>query len=218
MDVQETVTVNEIASVAVAFGHSELGPHTGILVRETDGLINFYHMPLVRAPIQRSVLPKHFLWRAPSIPVERSDLVAALCRLIAARYREVGIPYSFKYTPDMVFNLSSGQFQKGTGSGLTCATFVLAIFQSLGTQIVHYLDWPPRPDDHKWQEKMAKWLEKQGALKKEVEAARAEIPSLRYRPDEVCAACGITPLPAKFAETRQAADLLVAEYEAKRKV
>ncbi len=87
------------------------------------------------------------------------------------------------------------------GRGLTCATFVLAMFASHGIPLLQLSEWPDREEDRAWQEYIVGVLRKNGADEKHVNAVNEQVKRgcARYRPEEVAAAGAAPDLPVGFA-------------------
>lgn len=94
----------------------------------------------------------------------------------------------------------------------SCATFVLAIFQSLQLPLVDLRSWPTRPEDVPWQEKIVAYLRSSSnpATQAHAERVAQDIGCARLRPEEVAAAASATSLPASFAHVQQAASVIIA--------
>lgn len=64
------------------------------------------------------------------------------------------IPYGLAYSPTGYFD-SNGTFVRSKNNcGLTCATFILALFESFGFPLVDIESWQHRDDDGVWQQKI----------------------------------------------------------------
>lgn len=101
-----------------------------------------------------------------------------------------GIPYGMEYTGASVFN-GDMKFVSSPGAGLTCATFILGFFNSLGFEILDLSTWQTRPDDAQWQEGIYAALE-QNFSPEQAESQRNLIGSAyRYRPEEVVGCFGV---------------------------
>src|SRR6185503_13834023 len=73
-----------------------------------------------------------FLWVNPAAHPKRLVQVAALCRKIWRANQSGSIPYAFS-PPNDCFDTNTGAFLFGpTRHGLTCASFVLAVFHHAG--------------------------------------------------------------------------------------
>jgi hypothetical protein len=135
----------------------------------------------------------------PAAHPKRLEQVADICRLVWRANQKQGIPYGFSPPTDCL-DADTGEFLIGTTRhGLTCASFVLAVFHRAGLPLVVYENWPTsRPGDREWQAKIMRVLERTGADRAHVDAVRNEVGSVRFRPEEVAAAATASPLPADF--------------------
>ncbi|HEX4404526.1 MAG TPA: hypothetical protein VH560_06850, partial [Polyangia bacterium] len=137
--------------VAIGIAPTAHGRHLGVICRkngqpETFEILHLaFHYKLVR-----EILSSDYWWVEPEIPSERATHVAALCDVIAQRYSDGKLAYAFRYLGGG-FGLGSGELLSSTGRGLSCATFVLAVFASLGIDILELGSWPSREEDKKWQ-------------------------------------------------------------------
>ena len=86
--------------------------------------------------------------------------------------------------------------------GLTCATFVMAIFRGFAIEVLSLDRWPTREEDIEQLEKLIRWLEKSGVSAERIHAQRMSNVGLRYRPEEVAGAVSeaVWPVPFKVAE------------------
>jgi hypothetical protein len=93
-----------------------------------------------------------------------------------------------------------------TRHGLTCATFVLAVFHQAGLPLVRYDSWPVnRPGDAEWQESIVNLLERTGAAPEHIAKVKTEIGAVRYRPEEVAGAATSVSIPAEFPSASERA-------------
>lgn len=76
------------------------------------------------------------------------------------------------------------------GEGLTCATFVLAVFQDFGFCLMKYDEWPKRASDKAFHTDMFLTLIRSPAnpSQEHLDSVRKNIDCVRYRPIEVVAA------------------------------
>lgn len=189
----------EIRHVAVAIAVVHAGQqHTGILHKEEVldevQLAHLaWHNQLKNAPPKEA-----YLWVDPLIPNRRARQVAARCRQIL-RGNKRGIPYAFS-SPNDCFDSETGSFLFGpTRAGLTCASFVLAVFGSAGIQLADYATWPPqRAGDLEWQQFIVEQLEKDGADADHIAFVRNEVGAVRYRPEDVAGCATADQLPCSF--------------------
>lgn len=134
-----------------------------------------------------------------SVNASRLVQVAAKCRLIWKANQKGTIPYGFS-DPFDAFEPTKGDYLFGpTRHGLTCSSFVIAVFHSAGLKLILPSTWPrSRSDDEARQHELVRDLEKYGAESQHVEAVRNEIGSVRYRPEDVAGAAMSKVFPAKF--------------------
>jgi hypothetical protein len=148
----------------------------------------------------RTSQPKNcYLWVDPPIPARRARQVAARCRQIL-RANDKGIPYAFS-PPNDCFDDETGDFLLGaTRKGLTCATFVLAVFDTAGIQLAKYDSWPQqRPGDAEWRQSIIEQLQNSSADAEHLAFIREETRAIRYRPEEVAGCAASDHLPCEFA-------------------
>lgn len=128
---------------------------------------------------------------------------------------------------------SDGSFQLGDGvHGLTCATFVLAVFEHAGLPLVDVSSWPQRSEDQKFRELIVEALQRDLAklrqkleiytlegvaervsstrarvehLEHHIEVLRSAPVSARFRPEEVAAASSLDDCPAPFGRVTERA-------------
>lgn len=112
-----------------------------------------------------------------------------------------------------MFDEATGKSLLGpTGLGLTCASFVLAIFEFSGVRLLAYEQWPARPEDRAWRDHVIGLLARSPNPDWQAHAAaiRNDDRTIRYRPEEVTAGAGLYPPTASFEDTVRAAEELLA--------
>ncbi len=136
-------------------------------------------------------------WVDARLPPARAVAFAALCRRVYRRNRERGIPYGIRYEggrvlPDGLVELA------GLTHGLTCATFVMLVFEHAGVPLLEPSTWPARADDAAWHQEIVALLERTRVPREHVETVRQELGCARFRPEETAAACSCDPRPTRF--------------------
>jgi len=153
----------------------------------------------------------NYLWIDMPIPAIRLRQVAAICRKVW-RSNQGDVPYAFS-PPNDCFDESTGRFLLGpTRHGLTCATFVLAVFETAGLPLVQYETWPDRgAEDRQWQEFVVRQLRESNlpASNEHIAAVQSEIGAIRFRPEEVAGAATVSELPAAFDLVQPLGELLL---------
>lgn len=119
------------------------------------------------------------------------------------------IAYGFGYESAMFDQKGRLVGLEDAGSGLTCATFVLAFFSSLGFEICIQSTWGARPDDREWQKNaMRHMAQTPTATCQHVMGMRKYVGSSRFRPDEVAVSAASSNIALDFSTARTLADEL----------
>jgi hypothetical protein len=160
---------------------------------------------------QASVLDG-YLWAAPSIKPRRAYVLAKLCGRIAKEYArgDGKIAYALRYTGQRFDN--DGVYMSEGGLGLTCATFVMAVFVSRGSALLSWGEWQDREEDHAWLQSIETHLCAWRADPKHIAAVKQEAARgcARFRPEEVAAAGVGCELPVGFAYAERIGKQIVA--------
>ena len=195
---QQDRAVDQIRYIAVAIAEVDHDQrHTGVFYRvdESDP-VEFLHLAW-HCDLRRHTPSKKYLWVLPAISQRRLLQVAAKCDDIASANLTDGIPYSFG-SPLNCFDSQTREFLLGpTTTGLTCASFVLALFEDSGLPLVDCKKWPPpNEEDRKWQKEeiydalVKTERRRPGSVSKaHLDHVKNEIGSAaRFRPEQVAAA------------------------------
>jgi hypothetical protein len=208
----------DVVAVAICrTGHGNT--HTGVVYRDFDGRLLLFHQawqhetrnePLDGA---RTDLGGSFLCVSPDIDRDRARNLAALCELIAATGEPIA--YALRDDPEALFDEHTGRLTLPNGKGLSCSTFVLALFRSARLPLVDTTDWPTdRPGDRAFQELLVHILEHTGASPDHVAAVRTEIGCARIRPEEVAGAALFSALPVRHPGAEAAGLVLIERLDA----
>lgn len=182
--------------------------HIGIIYKEADSerrrfLHLAWHHKLRNEDAEKAIPRMHSVWVDIDIPERRARQVAGQCRKV---WKSNGrfVPYAFS-PPNHCFDAETGEFLMGpTRLGLTCATFVLAVFAAQGIRFVNFESWPPRDDDIRWQRTMISLLEDTDAPALHIEAVQQrEVGAIRIRPAEVAGAAALFPPSVHFSEAEE---------------
>jgi hypothetical protein len=149
------------------------------------------------------------LWAAPEVEPEKLMAAAGHCRRIWRTFKSSRkLPYALAFCGSR-FD-AQGRLELGPGSrGLTCATLILAVFETCGVSLVDEADWPVRLDaDMRFVDSIAGFArpEHLALLRDEVHDG-----CRRIHPNEVLGACAVSELPAKFHPTVEAAQRVTAK-------
>ncbi len=201
---------DQVHGVGVAIaevGHDQR--HIGLLHQDTDGRVLLLELQWHHR-LASDEADGQSLWVQPAVPPKRLAQVSDVCRLIWRANQKRGIPYGFS-APTECFDAATGRYLIGpTQLGLTCATFVLAVFHRAGLPLVDYDSWPAdRPGDREWQENVVRLLEKTAASADHITAVRADAGAVRFRPEDVAGAATVSPLPAHFESAAERAQQIL---------
>jgi len=191
-----------LRSAAIAI--REIDPqqrHIGLLYSDSAlNRVSFLHLAWHFDLRCEAARPEYF-WVDPAIPTPRLAQLAAICRLVWRANGKGRIPYGFGPPADCL-DATTGAYLFGpAGSGLTCATFVLAAFHRAGLPLLRYETWPiGRAGDSEWQTRIVEALAATpGTTTEHVEAVRRDVGStVRFRPEEVTVAATVVTMPVDF--------------------
>jgi hypothetical protein len=192
--------------------------HTGIIYRDraTPGA------PPILLHLERhhrltsGEVPRGYHWiDPPGIHPVLAVLFARLCSKIANNYGPGGrlLEYAFRYD-DGRFDKTTGALASANGKGLTCATFVLAVFASYAFPLLRVEEWQEREGDREWREKIIGWMK--GCMDEAHLAAirdESNTGCARFRPEEVVAASASRDRPAGFAYSEELGKRIVEKLE-----
>lgn len=127
-------------AIAIGPNPGEDGPvHTGILHKQHDDALKMFHLPWHGRPKNEN-LPRGYAWIEVPLHPDRARLVTARCRRIQRKAPH--IPYAFRFRETRFSERGALRLGKNE-HGLTCATFVLAVFLSEGIELLLLDGAPP---------------------------------------------------------------------------
>jgi hypothetical protein len=91
-----------------------------------------------------------YLWLDAALEETGQVIVAALLPKIFERAAQKGILYGIHFDERDYFSPNGEYVRKKHTEGLTCATFVLAVFRRVGFELVEIDSWPVRPEEAQW--------------------------------------------------------------------
>lgn len=194
-------TVARINDVGIGIMLQRGNNHSGALYRDDDdNQIYILHLPAEGKPHRDPWNPR-WGWGVPRITRQELRLVRAMCHLVFDLQDD--IPYGFKYGLDTRFSSATGALTTATDCrGLSCATFVLALFHSLNIHLLAVDSWEIQPEELPG---MVAIAERQPNH----EAVIAELPTARFTPEQVSGACLADELPIEFEEANECGNLVV---------
>jgi hypothetical protein len=189
--------------------------HVGILYKWGDHAAKVCHLAwhkrlMIEVPKTSNVWEPEssFVWLQSGLDDTSRELVAASVVGIGLRNTNT-IAYSTNYH-GKYFDERSFRFNRDQpGDGLTCATFILALFRQLGIELLKCSEWLPRPSDTEWSTNIVSFLKGWGerelalgrgdpTLPEHVAAIQNSPTAPRFRPEEVAAGIWSRTRPLDF--------------------
>lgn len=123
--------------------------------------------------------------------------IPVICEAIAEKQTllNFGITYN-----NSTFDKEGNLLLQTSDYGLTCATFVLSIFESAGITLINLDSWKSREEDLEWQKYVLNFFinNKKIASEDLIKHFESNLGCFRFRPEEVAAASSFDVLPSNF--------------------
>lgn len=186
--------------------------HIGLIYHIDDSGPRFCHLEW-HHQLRDELLPPTYLWGPCGLDFVNKPIMAAYVSLL--RKNSKSIPYSIEFNDQGIYFDDEGKYiVHPVGQGLTCATFILAVFSRMGFPLLDIDTWQHRQDDVDWQQRILTVLVNY-ATQEHISAARQNIGSLRFRPEEVAAGIISEDHPLDFPTAQNvAAEILQDIYGA----
>lgn len=179
--------------------------HIALLYRETDGTNWLLHLGWHHLLYHEPWTTDYHWIPFQQLDSELLDGLVDLAVIVARRPANRTIPYSAVFEPRQYFDHLGDYIVQADGDGLTCATFLLALFRRWGLPLIDENTWPEgRSGDAGWVlriiRNLYKWSQSHKIsipLPHFFAQLRQRWVLRRYRPEEVCACAEIfhgTPL------------------------
>lgn len=195
----------------VGVGIYRSAAHIGVLCREpADKRLRFIHLAFHDDLRLEDDITKCFLWIEAKLEDEPAAVVAAQARRVYRRERRGGVPYGF--SPYTGYFGPRGEIRwTAPGNGLTCATFVLAVFDAAGVRLAQGETWPSdRDEDKQFQREMVELVRTQSmATAAHLKGMKADIGQVRFRVLEVGGAVAADSYPVDFSTAQVLAQRLL---------
>ncbi|MFC1759413.1 hypothetical protein ACFL2H_11710 [Planctomycetota bacterium] len=172
--------------------------HTGIIHVASGQSPTMLHLAW-HTTLLNETPENRYLWVVPVLEPARLRQVASLCRRIFRKNEQNGLPYGFGIPNDQ-FDAKTGEYLfKDSQYGLTCASFVLAVFDAAGLQLANYETWPSgREEDTRWQQYILGVLRVTGASEPHIKNIETEVGAVRFQPQQVTACSASESPPVDF--------------------
>lgn len=134
----------------------------------------------------------------PSIHPTRLKLMIPFCKFVQEKVTQglLKIPYGLNYEGYSDIDRTSGELHLTDGTnGLTCSTFVMTMFHSVGIDLIDVSTWPHREEDKIWKAKtlnlLIKYMQYLKIPDRFIQKLIEEKSLVRYKPQEVAASSAL---------------------------
>jgi hypothetical protein len=194
--------------LAVSVGHSSKGYLHNKLLYNFDNSVREIHLGWHHYFLHSEIKSgESYIWKVPNLPKSRLRSIVAKCILVSENQLKSDkkpLPYAIGYYSGREFN-QDGIYtddQSGIEYGMTCATFILTLFKSVGIELLDRQQWIYRNDDKPWFDYIISHLETGFAngkvSKKHLDNVKNEFNCSRYRPEEVFGSLFCSNNPSSF--------------------
>jgi hypothetical protein len=186
--------------IALAINNDNGRPHCGIVYTDAVGAVRLCDMRFEHC-LSVGQLPNDFFWTRVRIDDTEAIQIAVFIEFIITREKQDPLPYSFVYSPN-AFDVT-GSIRKGTG--LTCATFVVGIFDQFKLHVVEVATWRERPmQDAAFRERIIE-LARSDRYPGLAARLRREPKGFRLKPSELFGSATHKRYPVKFEQATKLA-------------
>ncbi|WP_321819635.1 MULTISPECIES: hypothetical protein [unclassified Burkholderia] len=200
---------DELRHIGVAISGSERQRHTGVLYQFESQPVRLLHLAFHHALTNESPSADYGWVQCQALTDDEAHDFAMWINEVWAQNAN-NIPYSINYWKGAHFSPDGKFVPAASGDGLTCATFVMALFENFGWELLDTENWSGRDSDREFQQNVVDALANPRFVVQTEEARNhreAQIQYIgsaaRFRPEEVTAAVGdwdFAPIPQDEAE------------------
>ena len=185
--------------------------HCGLLYRSGHEVrilhLAFHHDLRDEPPNNR------YLWA--EVPEEELDednamALAAWARVVGERHPDIS--YGIDRT-GVIFRPDGSLLPHPLGRGLTCATFVMAMFAYQMHYPLAEETWPQRETDRDWKAHVVGLLRKYNVAEEHVAEVERATVETRFRPEEVVGGATTQGWPKVYDQARPIAEAILKELE-----
>lgn len=208
---------DSLIGVVVNLDDNQKQFHCGLAFR-LDGDFKILHLAHHNALMCDNDCSGFKIFVIPNIPKELQIPFIQMCRSIKDDVEEGHTDVAYGLCYDEFASYEDGKlYLAGTEIGLTCATYVITLFHSVGIDLVDIHNWPAREEDKKWFEYVKSLFSIQnvkvflGMTKEHQSKVLNEDFGPRFRPEEVAVSSALY----ENSEHRPAATPLIWEHGAR---
>lgn len=200
--------VNSGSIIGISVGHSANGFLHNKLLINYNNKVNEIHLAFHHSFVcsDKIVDDGSYIWEMPKIPESRLKSLAARCLKIIKTQKGNNnlLPYALGYQNIRKFDKAGvySSFSQNSEYGMTCATFILTIFNSVGLNLLDWENWQDREEDAEWFSTLIRILQV-GVYRGTVTHdhfvnVTSERNCAKIRPEEVYSSVYCKNLPLKF--------------------
>ena len=207
---------NSAISIAIAGKHVtgvRNQRHIGLLYKSITGRPLLLHLGWHHQLYHEEWNNKYHRTDVTQLDLELQETFADWVSIVASNESNREIPYSVIFSPYPKFDETGKYIDRKDGSGLTCATFVLAAFEAFKIPLIDSDSWPKRrAGDFTWIRKILGKLRQYITQYEFLEQFRRRHELKRFRPEDVAAAAFVFDgLPVLFEQASEIGVNLVKE-------
>jgi hypothetical protein len=187
--------------------------HVGLLYRTDEDVFRLSHFAW-HDDLRDELFDGAYICGPSGLDVDTQDFVAGLLIKIARNKNR--IPYAFD-SQGCAFDRQTLEYVQGpSGHGLTCATFIMAVFAIHAMPFFLVDTWPPLSELDKTRfEGLLKVMRREGVPEEHVRAVESNPASRRFSPEQVAAGVQLTPPAASYDEIRPLTEEISAELRSR---
>lgn len=122
--------------------------HVGVVYRDNEEHVRFLHFA-AHDDLRCGACDASYHWAEVGFERNNKMMLAALASVIATKRVGRPIPYGFEYQGGADAPIDpEGEWYEVLS--MTCSTFVVALFATLGYPLIDVSTWPPRDSDRSW--------------------------------------------------------------------
>ena len=191
--------VEDLGVAIRAFGHNRR--HVGLLIQVEGEGVRLCHLARHKHLRDDRNVSGYSWLQSPLSREERRNVLFFVDGIMRVNKNE-GIPYAPGYSGAYFDARTYRYFRNIAGDGLTCATFIIAIFEHLKLPLLQCDTWEFRDGDAVIMQGIISDIESGSqhvaGIEDHITAIRSQPADVRYRPEEVAAGVASTDAPLDF--------------------
>jgi len=182
---------NSLVGVVVQYDNKHHSFHCGLAFRMDEGF-KILHLAHHNDLECDNDCRGFHVFVIPNLPIELQKAFIPMCRMIKEDIEDGHTDVAYGLCYDEFASYRDGKLMlAGNEIGLTCATYVITLFHSVGIDLVNIHNWPARDEDKRWFEWVKSlfgkaWVKLHVNMTKDHQAKILnEQVGPRFRPEEV---------------------------------